>query len=708
MKKKAKLKRDFERQEALRKKTSDNTKIDKAFPVLPKKRTFSLDDDDDNNGPEFDLGRADFVDLSCEDNDAEVERRRVPVCSSDTSISLPETRPSVAVFDDKGRMLKPSEIDWPEMQVVLNMLRKVELGCRCHPACKVPEHRHDEDDSVLAELLRTSDAKKSTPISPFDREKFPLFDLLPEARSGFDAKAIAIDESIRMTSTEILRLSKLLMRLREHYFQELANLRAGYDARLAAIDKQHRFNLVVAEMDEDTEYKSEILAAKGEERDAAKRVFNAQLDVLETSIHESVVKTVIQAGPLIELRLPFPLLIKSYMDVIRLCGGAEYDTNFFANLFIDVTGGHLDTLVELKKEEVETDHALRLDAYFVDVNDAVISNKFHAPVPSIHTEALGDKSFPKKRRSDEIVADEQLIPDEPETPREPHASPEEEPQQSDKYVKYPCFSQFAINDAALACSAIALVVAMRQSVVHNLPTVRQAGIASVVEDFLDYNKLLEAGANIWRNWRRKRHTERALVQRTIDESQALASTALSQSVLNTVVSDIRRLKTKLADLKTEFMLPREVVETSDYVRDFIAKNRIVTSECSGFWANDALDLVPNEAHGDQVALLGRVLETERDKGPFGAVLTIRGSSMCVSFVADAETGQEAWYIFDSHGLDTQGMSTLAHLPGVDSVIQMVNNTFECVELSEDASEYAKMQTNSYCLYILRERGIQLQ
>lgn len=701
-KKKAKSKREFDKLEAMRKRTQDNVKIDNLFAVVSKKRPINLDDDDNDvdAGPDFDLDRSSFVDLSL-DEKAE-EQTSVSTQPVSTSIEMPTDNPRLGIFNDDDQQLKPSDLDWPEMEVVLRMLKKVELGCRSHPSCDIEEHHHDEDDSLIAELLSSIDANPSAPIDPFDREKFPLFSLLPEAFANLDSNQRRTGEPIRMTSADVLRLAKLLMRLRHQYFQELAGVRAGHNARMSSINKRHEVNLIIAEVDEDEQYKGEILAARGNERDTAKRIFHSQLDVLEVSTHDLVVQTVVQAGAMIEPVLPFPLLIKSYMDVIRLSGGAEHDETFFLNLFIDVTLGQLDMLVALKSTEVETDHARQLNAYFVDANAALISNTFGrpdtAPAPNPPEQEFVDESVLKKRRREEQAS---VAPDTEQPPSPSLPPPEEQFEQFADNIKYPCESQFAIPNAQKACSAIALVVAMRLSVAFLLPTVQSAGLISAVEDFIQYDRLLQTGADIWRNWRAAKSSRRAKLQRNIEQAQTFISASLPQNLLHATLADIKKMKIELENLSTDYMLGPEVVAASEYVQTFMAKNEIAATECSGFWSGEAVNFGSESELGEQSASLPRLLETENAKGPFGAVLTIRGSSMCVAYVGDIEDDKQTWYIFDSHGMDMDGKSTLARLPSSKAVMKLVNNTFEELEMSDNESEYTRMRANSYSMFILR-------
>lgn len=242
---------------------------------------------------------------------------------------------------------------------------------------------------------------------------------------------------------------------------------------------------------------------------------------------------------------------------------------------------------------------------------------------------------------------------------------------------------------------------MRLAVAHLSPIVPLAGVVDVVLNHHDYERMLENGADVWRNWRTKRTEQLRRVERDLEQTQKLAGQTPPE-LIGSLINDIKQLSTRRDNLRSDFMLASEVAEASEYVARFLASNEIATHECSGFWACDAVDFGTREQLGEEVKSLLDALDSEQEAGPFAAVLTISGSSMCVAYVGnDPATEQPVWFIFDSHGTDEPGRSTLAQLPSSAAVMHVVSNTFEHRELSDTDNEFVRMRTNSYSMFILR-------
>jgi hypothetical protein len=185
---------------------------------------------------------------------------------------------------------------------------------------------------------------------------------------------------------------------------------------------------------------------------------------------------------------------------------------------------------------------------------------------------------------------------------------------------------------------------------------------------LEYDQMIRAAAVIWNDWWKEKKARNVAYARSPDKKE--------------------RAKVNHSD----FMMAVEVPAASKAVADYIAKYGLKSYEMSGLWHTVGQQ---STAHVDGAPTLEVALEKAEQHAVMGSVLTVGGSSMCVALV----NGE--WFVFDSHGVDTPGRSSLFSFKDRFDVMKFVRNTFEAVDEIDDQRDlYAALEANSYTLHVM--------
>jgi hypothetical protein len=759
MKEKAKKKRDEEKHEKRRKEMRYNTLITSfAKKIVP---CVDITDDNEKNfklttksvivEDQFPPVAVQSVILAIDNDGAEEVEVFEPAKVIEQKSVPSEIR--VALVDDDGeRISDASQLDWPELQMLQSLMRKIKLGCCGENDCTFNEHDHENDNTVLGlmrppVIVKNGEVHRCTmPADPFDEKTFPLFKFLPEAfhrpQQQSRAKLHRKNAERRMShsnSASALQYTGLMLRLRAKYFVELANVRSSYSQTCSDIDKRQEPNLIIAKVTNDEQYEEEIVQAVQRERETARNVFHARLDTLHQSMQKLVISTLVQCAASVEFRLPLPMTTKACLDTIRLPGGAEREEQFYANIFVDIARGSLDTL-EAEKSLVSHDHDLSLDAYFGNYR-----NSLELPVPGTeppnNVSTNNSTNNSKSRRAyfqdeddnvddkingmnldDDVEAllrgEDQEPPESPEHPTPPEspaprkrkrsrwsqlnetvAADEEEAEEVEslRRVEYPCVSQGALGNAGHACTSIAFIVAMRLVTAHLLAVSETLGVTNCIFS-IDYEKVLNNGAHIWRTWVENRQPKIDVKTReaTALEQQYAALLATGASRVRSIEKELKKYSLDIRDLYSTFMHPPEVIETSDYVRKRMDSNNLTYYETGGYIAGSASEVTGEvNAELDEIApSLEHALDTAAKLGVFAAVLTMGGSSICVAYTDDR------WFLFDSHGLDRAGMSTLVSFATKQRLMDLIISSADASTLTENADETIRLEKGTYNLCVL--------
>jgi hypothetical protein len=594
------------------------------------------------------------------------------------------------------------DLDWPEKEMLLRLLKPFRVGCCCVGKCQNAEHHHETDESPLgvhefstnasgAENAGIGDFQCAMPPDPFDSNEFPLFDFLPEAFIDGPKEPGTFPKKrsgIRMTDNAAeFSYASMMMRLRTQYFRELANVRGMYAADCKDVDKRHETTLLVATLSEDHAYAEEIKQARERERVRARNVFHSRVSTLENSMQELVVRTLVQCSDRLTFRLPLKISTKSCLDVIKLPGGAENSDQYYFDLFVQVARGSLDELENEKRNKAMAQQ-LALDVYHENFSTHSHANGWHEQQLSFPD--LDSNTATNNNNSTSFGAtgaatsdddnDEQIANQDKKRKYAPDADDDVDDKkpslENNRRTEFPCVSQFAMDDAGTACTALAFLVSLRLVSAHLLPVSEELGVSETIFNQLDYPKIVNNGAFIWRQWRNKRFEE----AENLDMKLSLEQDAAKR----------KELEKKLQSLRSTYMLAAEVYESSEYVRKQFDTLNLTSYEASGFWNSKATTAI---GESDAPPLEAALREAAK-KGVFSAVLTIGGSSMSVAFSDDL------WFIFDSHGIDVEGYSTLAQFPTLESVMAVVQFTFRPAQDRDNENEFVRMRLNTYSLYVM--------
>ena len=648
----------------------------------------------------------------------------------------------VALFDDNGEQIRdPATLDWPEMKMLHTLTRKMYLGCCSANECTFEEHEHGRDDTALGlarpPVVATSNQQHrcAMPVDAFDESQFPLFNFLPEAladNSQQSTNQSHTNNTLRMTHRNAaadMRYGGLMMRLRAQYFVELANVRASHAQSRTEIDTRYEPNLIIALTCDDEEYAEELKQARERERETVRNIFHARIDTLHTHMQALVVRTLVQCSTMTEFRLTMPMTTKACLDTIRLPGGAEHDEQFYSDLFIDIANGQLDEL-EHQKKLLSNEHNLSLDAYYSEFLERAgpgdhlkSSRTFNDIIRNASTdnmdEAIDDDNDEGEADSETEIekfiadSDHRATPPpttDPTPPLPPLPQKEHEQQDSQKKrkredeindedgeseilrrVAYPCASQFAIADARTACTAIAFVMALRWVTTHLLNVAGLLGTTETIFTQLEYAQILNNGAEIWQKWLRARQPKLHDAKNRLFECEmeiALLQ-ARGEQPSEELMKQFNTLQLNMRDLQSTFMHAPEVVETSLYVRNKLSEFSLMTYESAGFWNGN-----PSAIGDDDAPSLSNALAATEKLGVFSGVLTIGASSVCIAYTDDR------WFLFDSHGVDRPGFSTLVSFAKKERILELICSSLDAVSDLEGYSEFDRMRLGTYSLFVI--------
>ena len=698
-KEKARRKRQEDKAERTRKEVAGMPKLSSFFSSMPKAKTEPLDITDEPTELVFAPVVASTDEITEDGDDVEILSKKdasVPTEDKDEDLRViasldhvtPTLRASAMLLDDDAEFQISSmeNLDWPEREMLHRLIKPFQVGCCCSGLCTNREHMHGDDDTPLGIVEREkhlgNEERSETyqcamPSDPFDAETFPLFDFLPEAfiDSGKEAGSFPKKRNGFKMSANSAEFSyaSMMMRLRVQYFRELANTRALFSTEIKDIDKRYETTLLVATLSEDAAYAEEIKQAREREREKARNVFHARIETLENSMQELIVRTLMQCSGHTQFRLPLRITTKACFDVIKLPGGAERADQYYFDLFVLVARGSLDEL-EREKRKVAPDARLSIDAYYQNFIQQSHPDGWEeqqqnsAPVADVpdademeEFKEDGDNAN-KKRKFGDADSD---------------ADEDDKPHDNTKIrTTFPCPSQYALTDAQMACTALAFLVSMRIVGAHLLPVCYELGISDTVFDQLDYDKIVKNGAFIWQTWRNKRREEAKILDMKL---------SLEQDVVKRV-----KMAENLKSLRSTCMLAKEVYDSSEYVRAQFEKQGLVSYEVSGFW--NEVSKASDDMIKDSPPLETALLEASK-KGVFGAVLTIGASSSSVVFTNDL------WFIFDSHGHDRTGFSTLSQFPNLNLLMKLIHLTFRPANDLVD-NEFVRLRLNTYSLFVM--------
>ena len=725
-KRKARIKRQKERDEKMATKLRYFGRVDSFVTKKPKvgKRTSSDEDDDVIVNQVFDISN-DVVDDIVNDDGVDKEEveiltamstRRNAILGTVPDPRNPTERSRLTITDASGAKLQV--FDWPETKIMMKLLQPFNLGCCCQAQCKSGDHHHEGDTTVLGVSRRTArtagtdddDDQCLMPPNPFHASIFELFHLLPEAfvtessetnnlcamtrfNNGMPASELdRMAEDAGRNDEDAKQFASLMMRLRRQYFIELANIRATHERSRTEVDARHEADLICARKNEDDDYAEETKRARERERELVRNIFNSSVETLHGFMHNLAVRTLVQCTAHTSFTLPMPMIIKACVDVIKLDGGVERDDGFYFQLFANIVNGHLDTL-EREKNRVGTDNALALDVYHADAKVlGVPPEKPFVPATNTSTGASGANQVASKKRKnpndavdnneDDIAAngglgygdydDDDADIDDKLPPPSPPPPPAVKEKPVAMRIVHPCVSQFKLVNAHHACTAIAFFFALRLVTAHRLGVVEFIGVEETILTQLNYVQMLNVGAEIWRMWWADKQEK---IFAEMARQAALPAGAPRPPPIN----------------RSDFMMASEVVTANASVRAKMAEHGIVTYEAFGFWVADIAALGAQE---DSPSLERALADAEKLE-IFAAVITVHSSSMCV-----ARNGGH-WFLFDSHGLELPGYSSLIEFPNRDQIVNFVRYYFNKIEMdSEDANEFQVMQANTYSLFVM--------
>jgi hypothetical protein len=315
-KRKARIKRQKERDEKMATKLRYFGRVDSFVTKKPKvgKHTNSDDDDDVIVNQVFDISN----DVNDDDNDNEKEEveilnamskslsRRNAILSTVPDPRNPTERSRLTVTGASGAKLHA--FDWPETKIMMKLLQPFNLGCCCQAQCTSGDHHHEDDTTVLGVSRRTAtiegadDDQCLMPANPFNASGFELFHLLPEAfvtessetnnlcamtRFNNGATASELDrmaEDAGRNDEDAKQFASLMMRLRRQYFIELANIRATHERSRTQVDARHEADLICARKNEDDDYAEETKRARERERELVRNIFHSSIETLHGAI----------------------------------------------------------------------------------------------------------------------------------------------------------------------------------------------------------------------------------------------------------------------------------------------------------------------------------------------------------------------------------------------------------------------------------------
>jgi hypothetical protein len=590
-------------------------------------------------------------------------------------VKAPVSQRRARIVDEQGATVT-SDLDEFERKALVKLLSVFTLGCCSQRQCESADHRHQSDITELGRVFERIEFKENGAAHQCEMPPDPHTDasfrhsrhLSSDAETGeqklremtsFLSAAFGANNNNnnRMTADNDeddpyaeQNVAALLMRLRRQYCTELANIRATYERARLKCDTHYEEEIAYARTTQDDRYGDEALEERDHARNLARAVADTSLSTLDEHIYFLTVQTLAQCAMSMSFALPMPVVIKACVDVIKL----QYSTprtdgdGLFNQLFIQIIAGSLDR-VESEKKAANGTHALPFDAYLHEAQEAEFPPDLSRSATAASSASTGSSeaqtTSPKKRKHEEIG--------------------NEKPRPS--RIEFPCKSQFAMGNARHACTAIAFFVAMRLVTAHMLPIAEMMPISEVIFTQLDYGGMLEAAAKVWNEWWSAKSRNNAKYKASSDANE--------------------RKKYDASD----FMLAVEVPPASEHVVNYMEKYTLKSTEFSGFWVAD----IAHFSAEDGAPTLERALADAEAMDVFGAILTVNGSSMCVAH----NSGH--WFVFDSHGVDRSGFSSLFEFGTLADVVRLVRNTFEAVvELDGDVSEFRIMQSNTYSLYVL--------
>lgn len=407
---------------------------------------------------------------------------------------------------------------------------------------------------------------------------------------------------------------------------------------------------------------------------------------LDSSTQESIVAIVneyaLAAGGLL---LTKSQVVTCFTLFVKLCDGASRGDGFYSLLIEKILDGDVEDLMEEVKREN------RILASSTPIDKAIVSHRRAtredgAAQFSEQFAATLEKRRPKSvtELSDLAMAAQEARDMEPDTiepvaakrariaepvdsvPLEASVSLQPSPLPPFGEPVQVCAAQGAYEGGTLACTPIALMVAHRML---SAATAASADERTVTLDSVNFDSSCRKGAKILTAWHKK----------IVTEEEHRHTNALT-------LADERGLtgQDRLAFLEPrslpEMMTTKEVLST--------VTNLAARFESCG-QAIEELFCEPDASSelGESAMVFSAALQKCEELGVggrFTAVLTVRGSSICIGKLADKD-----YFVFDSHGVNG---SSIVRRVGTLRKLQA------CVELYN----FAHMDETRYALFVLYE------
>jgi hypothetical protein len=399
-----------------------------------------------------------------------------------------------------------------------------------------------------------------------------------------------------------------------------------------------------------------------------------------------------------KFHLPRIITLNALLDVLKLPSGREWDDKFFLSLFCDIANGNLEN-VEREKQRVSRLHGTAAAApAAVDASDAseeqpptvdVSQTNDDDFIERISQQAIREQNRKREResvlgqhretaaaltaelaRADAADAaavvtittgggESQPLAKRPRQQQRAYPTPPSSPpalldpskqpvvkEMGGGYYRIdafncslmtPCASQFVIEDAAGACTSIAFHVA-----VEFLGLTSGSGSGGLLRRLVEtpWIQVLADAAAVWRDWR-------------------------------------------LTAGGVTFMHAPEVLTHSSVIRDILESSHVVSTELGGPLHGNSM--IGSTRNGDNADWSTPTLETALSNAArlskhFGAVFSARSSSLAIGYV------KGRLLLFDSHGSDVSGMSTLAQFDSVENLAAYVRWHFPLIHRSDNVEQ----------------------